>query len=323
MLHERESRAMARGSPFPTQSWHRCRRYWKVGLQCAFHGREERKDEDEEETEGHERKDTGREPQRGLRFKEPIPVPPKKPSSRSDGALAEAVPVVARRENPAAVFQEEAFGDPYIRIPNPPAKIPRPRPLYIPDEDIPEWTPPGMRQGMEAVGPSGEEAFVNLLAGGARATPSVAATGAEAEAGFQEYGALAVAFIAMFTSNAVAHLWQTYNARVVEPRADTKIRRPSGTRRPARIQTPFKGRKRPPKTTRPLPQPVKQTVGAGGGRGIIFKAETFQRDPFNPSINSAAVPPSQGSFDTQFEKAAQNIPSYEHLASWQEESFFE
>lgn len=338
MRHQTEQRAMARGSKFPVQDWHRCRRYWHKGLECAFHGLKEEDEEDQEDD------DRPREhPERPFRpAPTPItsPAPVLEPTGGRSGEKPEAVELVpavipARIPEPVKLLIDK---EPPPRIPVEIPKLPaQPNytPLYIPDENIPEWTPPGMEKAMAAVGATSEEAFVQYLSQegnstGEREQATVeAVAGREAEGGFQEYGALAIAFTAMFTANSVAHLWQTYNARSkATTRTESGKRGGSGWKpsrrtfsKPGRrLRTEIRKRavkvprKTPPKSTRPLPQPVRATVGAGAGRGIIFRANVFRR---------GILPTSQKNFDTGFHEAAKKVPTYDHLASWQEEAFFE
>lgn len=282
---------MAKGSAFPVQSWHRCRRYWKKGLECAFHGKEE-KDED---TEGDEApRESGKAPRKRTGPRPVASTVEEVAPFATAGAEEMRIPVVAgvkadQRQRP--LWQEEAFPDVGpLEVPLVPDRLPAP--LYIPDEDIPWWTPPGQALRMANVGPASEEAFVQMISQETSTATRETNAGEEGERGF---GALALAFSALFAANAVSHLWQTYNARVSSPEPvsrslDTKTFSPPGRRSRKSIRKRAKAK--PPKSTRPLPKPVKSTVGAGAGRGIHFKAQTFTRSP--------GLPLSQGAFRRVF-----------------------
>lgn len=217
-----EQIAMARGSRTPLGVDHRCSRFWAIRFQCPFHGVEPDEDEDSEEPDQPEKL-----LQEQLREAETPQI----------AEVADAVPVVAKRFGDK-VFQEKAevgVGETFIDIPDAPPPPPgRGIPLMVPDENIPEFTPPGMETVLDPVGATSEEALVEFIKAGSRATPikDLQAVGATAAADNQDevgvpqlapavsggilaFEALAVSFIAAITATVFAHAARGFNSTLV------------------------------------------------------------------------------------------------------------
>ncbi len=192
-------------------------------MECAFHGKspeEEEKREREIHVPDVEEEFEVRGEQRGLAPARDRTGPRPAPFESFDELVPVAVrePVVEPLQ--AAVFEAAAFPD--VGIPLLPPAIGAP--LYLPDENIPEGTfPPGFAaDGAAEIGVLGEEAFAEMIAGAEvskalqtsfmeEAFPNVGVleTFEGANPAFSELGWL---FSALFAANAVAHLWQTFNA---------------------------------------------------------------------------------------------------------------
>lgn len=221
---------------------------------------------------------------------------------------AEAVPIVEARKTDK-VFNAKAEVGNSVRIPNLPDVGPGP-PLYIPDENIPGALPPGVPQTVgRSVGPTGEEAFVNFL----NDNPSMDASEVGNVGGMNAFGGLAWLFAALFSANAVAHLWQTYNARVGRQPINFQRAR-TGTRRGGRGKTPFKA-------------PLRRTVGARRGL-YVFKAPTFRQGALrkrdralSPSEDRAREteeigPFTQKQFDKGFNEALRKRVPFNDQIPW-------
>ncbi len=275
---------MARGSPVPIPDWHKCRRYWEVAYQCPFHGREPR--DDEEETREDESEETRLQFTSEKSQKAPIPSEPQAGPTPQQAAVAEAVPVVAQQKTDRVLNAAAAAS---FKVPAlPEAADVRGTPLYIPDEDIPQWTPPGKEGSIEHVGPASEEAFTHMLQEyPSRANARVIEKSQEQlGATSNDFTNLAWAFTGLFTANAVAHLWQSYNARINW----NPVVKGGATPKPINTNDlPSRNRNNPQRgnrtiRTRPFPQPApppRVPVGASGpvrgtgGVGGLF----FQSNP--------------------------------------------
>ncbi len=223
MTHRRrtfnEQIAMARGSRVPLGEDHRCSRFWCARFQCPFHGVEPEDDMDQEDPERDEPQKTL---SRSLRAAETPRV----------ADVADAVPVVAKlKTGPDLLRAKAEVESTQIDIPAPPDPPPgRGIPLMIPDENIPEFTPPGMDLEAEAVGATSEEALVEFLKEGSKArvvekNEAVGATAAsdnEDEVGSPQFApaevggnplfeTLAASFIAAITATFFTHLAQNFN----------------------------------------------------------------------------------------------------------------
>ncbi len=312
-INAEEAMAVARGSTRPCQSWHRCRRFWSLKVECPFHGKspeEERKRRRERDIPEAEEELEIRGPKSGLApaRERTGPRPP------VFGGVDELVPVAVRepRVDPveSAEFQEESFLDVGIPLLPPAVGVP----LYIPDENIPEAVfPPGVEADFAAeIGVVGEEAFAEMIASAEvskalelgfladfqeEAFPDVAVLEAfeGANPAFTELGWL---FSALFAANAVAHLWQVYNARLAPPPV---IKAVSGPK-----LTPVQTSVRAPATNVPKALPVPNAappripVGSSGGGGIGF---VFQSNP-----GSVEPPLPQEDFERVFQRTLDFAP---------------
>lgn len=216
------------------------------------------------------------------------------------------VPDVARA--PVAVFQEEAFPD--VGIPLLPPAIGTP--IYIPDESIPEsLLPPGVRPDFVAeIGVAGEEAFAGMVASAevstALQTAEIGQFGAAVEkfeGGNPAYTELGWLFSALWAANAVAHLWQTYNASVAGSKVKTG---PVSGPKLSPVQTSVRVQGSPQKVLPPQALPVPKAappripVSASGGGGIGFM---FQSNP-----GSVEPPLPQAEFDRVFQRTLDFAP---------------
>lgn len=264
---------------------------------CPYHGKEPQDDEDDpDEFTEEDPEEESPETRPRTPVRQPAPIAPKQGIAAAEQVVVnDMVPVVAARKTDKSFQAEAEVGfhvprtipiTPAIGVPmrGAPANINVPgwlftNPLFIPDDKVEEATPPGMAKAGRSVGPASEEAFTQMLQQyPSRATETIA--GSEAEdanrQGNSSFANLSFLFAGLFTANAVAHIWQTYNARV------------TGVARPGRIHY-SKGPSYPsqpskqPARSRPFPRPVRAParvpVGAGrGGYGGLH----FQSNPGNP-----------------------------------------
>jgi len=277
-------------------------------VECPFHGKSPEEEEErrgmediespEEEFEVRGLK-SGQDPARDRTGPRPLPFRGK----------AELVPVAVRASGvdplKAAEFQEEAFPDVGIPVLPPAVGVP----LYIPDENIPEGLfPPGF--GVDAaaeIGVAAEEAFAEMISGGrvstAMQTSILLGSQEVFEGGNPAFTELGWLFAALFAGNAVAHLWQTYNARLsgVSPRLGRSVSRLSPVQTSVRAPKIPPQKVNPPKAV-PVPKaaPPRIPVRASGGGGIGFY---FQSNP-----GSVEPPLPQAEFNRVFQRTLEFAP---------------
>ncbi len=288
--------------------WHRCKRYWRYNLQCAFHGKDpeekRRREEQEEDADDIDpftfpaRLDPARVPAR-----QGVPI-------TGIAAVAEAVPVVAFTPQDQQA-DARAYAGAHVPRPNV-IQTPAGIPIDIPDENIPQWTPPGSIDVVRGIGSAGEEIFTEFLNQQPNKVPIPDAYQQRIQ---NEFSNLALLFSGLFTANAIAHLWQSYNARTrfsSTPGPGTRNNPLRSRRSPIRYPSrePLRTRTFPrsPPTRTPIPPSrVPVTPGSpfrGGYGGLHF--------PSNPGTGTPFVP--NQSFDDQFSDSAQATPDPVSLA---------
>lgn len=284
-MHTRkEDIARSRGSRAPVGDWHQCRRYWRRGLECAFHGREpdEEQDRDDNDPDDDVEQRVAPSPEVAPGFNDMVPVVAqrktdqvlKEPARVGFGqkATAEADPVLDVVGVP--VFPEELT----------PGKIDVP--LYIPDEN--QFTYEGLGASTE-VAAKGEEALVDVVAKSQslaihqeEALPDVGASTGQSAIGWEQ---LAYIFIGVFTANLLQHM---RNVTVPPPPPPPKQPGPPQLFKPGQI-------KHPPIRMVPSNAPA----GArGGGAGYQFIS--------NPGSGNLPTPKGQDEWDVILDAA---IPS--------------
>ncbi len=242
---------------------------------CAYHGIEKSEDDEEEEEEVEEHED---ESVNARRERVPVRVAPKL------GIRAEVfeqgedwIPVVATKRQDAVLRAraEVGIGQPAKRelddaisvplVPRIDLDLPRafaevfgPDGIYIPDDANPADSVAPPWQSAEDIGVLGEETFTEMIA----EFGSQARSGETA--GNRFFEDIAWAFGLMFTANAVAHLWQTYNARGGGPGRPLVNKNPNP---PSKY--PLRQPARPNKIPKAAPQPqrVPSRVPVGSGIG--------------------------------------------------------
>ncbi len=278
-----EQIAMARGSRFSVGGAHRCTRFWAVRFQCPFHGVEPEDDDSADDSDGDKESKVASpvSPTTGGSAvsvasgeKEPLQLG----ATPEVAPLADMVPIVVHTRGHDAPHSKAERGR--VSIPKPPARVEAVGiPLHIPDESIPDFTPPGMEQEGDLAGVTAEKAFVKFLLAGAGAPLSAAENEMVPEAeptaisegsvsqgsGNVDFETLATVFIGAATASYLAHL--------------RNVHRGQGVRRPL---APVK-----PRGTRLKRTVIGQPRGSGGGgpaggRHTISAADRFQPG-FGPS----------------------------------------
>lgn len=305
------------GSLFPSQGWHRCRRFWRRGFECPYHGKRERDRKSDDEADDLERRDPRSEPSTLSRTK--VGVAPTPGIAQVADAIPGVLAQVGKAERrPIATVAEQL--KPPIVVPSIPDVAGTP--LYVPDEVLEEWTPPGKGVAMANVGAVAEETFAALISkssvGSIDETAEIgqlAMAQEEAQGTRDMFAELALAFTVMFTGNAVVHLWQSYNARVSNPIAGNMASLPKGgSKTGSQVPSRVSAAKTPPVRSTPLPQPVRVPVlgGTGGFGGLIFQSKPGSLEPPLP----------QEQFNEGFGASVTGDVDEAKLASFQEEDFF-
>lgn len=284
---------MARGSTRPCQTWHRCRRFWNLRVECPYHGKspeEEKKRKQRPQLEPPDEEVEIQGPKRGQAPARDRTGPRPPPFQSQD----ELVPVAVREpkveELKVMVAQEEAFADVGIPLLPPAIGVP----LYVPDEGAESMLPPGTPiNTLNEIGVVGEEVFAGMIASDAVSKADMlgyqeeafadvgeAAVGVDTfEGGNPAYGELGWLFGGLFAANAVAHLWQTFNANLSGGKVGSAAAGPklSPVQTSVRAPPAPSQKVKPPKAL-PVPKaaPPRIPVGKSGGGGIGFH---FQSNP--------------------------------------------
>ncbi len=341
-----EEQAAQRSTKQPVGTWHSCSRFWQISYECPFHGKRPRRRREEDEEQG---------PEEEI-FEDPvktgIPVGARKeaPTPRSD-SYNELVPVTTERRTDKVL---QAQAEVAYKIPAPHDEVIPARgvPMYIPDEQIPQWEPPGLEGALNNISGIAEARFAALLsslASGVARPAYAAASGTETlvdeevsavgrpipapsvpESGFEQYGWLALTFYGAVTASAIAHVWRFYNARI--PPAPQPYGRLPNTTRPTPPSAPAKapnvnrapakpsavGKQVPTKAPRPPYTPRPQVPVGGGGAGYVKQAPTFRPEGpliFKPTEAEPVVKTPE-EFDEQWDDAIADFPEY--VSEWYE-----